>query len=140
MKNYDGVSDPVLPPGTWIVWQVPPATNFQELPWKSTVDVPWQVVPGPAAQSFCPFSATPKHFSLCAATAASPSAFVSGAANEIDESAAVMAPARRAAVTVDFVDMCYPRVLSVAFASTRAWGVSIPQGILLHPRQQISVS
>src|SRR5271156_674409 len=108
MKNYDGVSDPVLPPGTWIVWQVPPATNFQEFPWKSTVDVPWQVVPGPAAQSFCPFSATPKHFSLCAATAASPSAFVNGAANEIDESAAVMAPARIAAVTVDFVDMCYP--------------------------------
>src|ERR1700678_3115347 len=131
MKHYDGVSDPVLPPGTWIVWQVPPATNFQELPWKSTVDVPWQVVPGPAAQSFCPFSATPKHFSLCAATAASPSAFVSGAANEIDERAAVMAPARRAAVTVDFVDMCYPRVLSVALASTRM-GYFDPQGILLH--------
>ena len=39
-------------------------TNFHELPWKSTVEVPWQVVPGPAAQSFWPFSATPKHFSL----------------------------------------------------------------------------
>jgi 3-oxoacyl-[acyl-carrier protein] reductase len=34
--------------------QVPPRTNFQALPWKSTVEVPWQVVPGSAAQSFCP--------------------------------------------------------------------------------------
>ena len=50
--------------------QVPPCTNFQALPWKSTVEVPWQVVPGPAAQSFWPFSATPKHFSFLAATAA----------------------------------------------------------------------
>jgi hypothetical protein len=47
------------PPGTWIVVQVPPCTNFQAFPWKSTVDVPWQVVPGPAAQSFWPFKATP---------------------------------------------------------------------------------
>jgi hypothetical protein len=44
--------------------QVPPWTNFHALPWKSVVEVPWQVVPGPAAQSFWPFSATPKHFSL----------------------------------------------------------------------------
>src|SRR5258706_12487592 len=50
--------------------QVPCCTNFQELPWKATVDVPWHVVPGPGAQSFCDFSATPKHFSLPAATAA----------------------------------------------------------------------
>jgi hypothetical protein len=34
--------------------QVPPRTKFQALPWKSTVEVPWQVVPGPAAQSFWP--------------------------------------------------------------------------------------
>ena len=43
---------PWPPPGTSIDSQVPPCTNFQALPWKSTVEVPWQVVPGPAAQSF----------------------------------------------------------------------------------------
>ena len=69
-----------MPPGTSIFAQEPPATNFQELPWKSTVEVPWQDVPAPAAQSFCPFSATPKHFSLCAAIAAASSPFVKGAA------------------------------------------------------------
>jgi hypothetical protein len=46
--------------------QVPLATSFQALPWKSRVLVPAQVVPGPAAQSFLPLSATPKHFSLSA--------------------------------------------------------------------------
>src|SRR5258708_32377561 len=79
--------------------QVPCCTNFQELPWKSTVDVPWHVVPGPAAQSFCPFSATPKHFCLPAATAALPSPSVSGAAAAIDASAVVTAPARTTALT-----------------------------------------
>jgi hypothetical protein len=48
---------------------VPLATYFQELPWKSTVEVPAQVVPAPAAQSLPPFRATPKHFSLSAAIA-----------------------------------------------------------------------
>ena len=38
------------------------------------------MVPGPAAQSFWPFSETPKHFSLPAAVAAFASASVSGAA------------------------------------------------------------
>ena len=41
----------------WV--QVPAGTNFHALPWKSMVDVPWQLVPGPAAQSFMPFSETP---------------------------------------------------------------------------------
>ncbi len=50
-------------------WQddVRAGAALHELPglvWKSTVDVPWQVVPGPAAQSFWPLRATPKHFSL----------------------------------------------------------------------------
>ena len=64
---YIAVSEPCLPFGTSIEAQVPPWTNFHELAWKSTVEVPWQVVPGPAAQSFWPLSATPKHFSLWAA-------------------------------------------------------------------------
>jgi len=75
-----GFSEPFLPPGSSMLVQVPPWTNFHALPWKSTVEVPWQVVPGPAAQSFWPFSATPKHFSFLAATAASASALVRGPA------------------------------------------------------------
>jgi hypothetical protein len=47
----------------------PLATYFHELPWKSTFDVPAHVVPAPAAQSFWPASATPKHFSFSAAAA-----------------------------------------------------------------------
>src|SRR6266436_7091712 len=66
-----GLSEPCPPFGNWMLVQVPPWTNFHALPWKSVVEVPWQVVPGPAAQSFWPFRATPKHFSLCAAVAAS---------------------------------------------------------------------
>src|SRR5258707_8275547 len=87
--------------------QVPCCANFQELPWKSTVDVPWQVVPAPAAQSFCAFSATPKHFSLPAATAALPSASVSGAAATIDARAVVVAPASTNALTVDLTDIWF---------------------------------
>ena len=34
------VSEPVRPPGTCMLVQVPCCTNFQELPWKSTVEVP----------------------------------------------------------------------------------------------------
>src|SRR5260370_28331149 len=89
-----GFRGPCPPFGSWIDVQVPPRTNFQALPWKSTVEVPWQVVPGPAAQSFWPLRATPKHFSLWAATAAFPSAFVSGPAAAIVTMAAVSAPAR----------------------------------------------
>src|SRR3984957_2934723 len=85
--------------------QVPPWTNFHALPWKSAVEVPWQVVPGPAAQSFWPFSATPKHFSLWAAMAASPSALVSGAAAAMVASAVVTAPARTNELTSFFVDI-----------------------------------
>src|SRR5258708_2888514 len=59
-----GFSEPCPPFGSWMLVQVPPWTNFHALPWKSVVEGPWQVVPGPAAQSFWPFSATPKHFSL----------------------------------------------------------------------------
>jgi hypothetical protein len=58
-KAYEGCSMPWPPLGTWIDSQVPPITNFQALGWKSTVEVPWHVVPGPAAQSFWPLSATP---------------------------------------------------------------------------------
>src|SRR5215813_4107046 len=85
--------------------QVPPCTNFHALPWKSTVEVPWQVVPGPAAQSFWPFSATPKHFSLWAATAASASALVSGPAAAMVASAVLMAPARTNELTTFFADI-----------------------------------
>src|SRR6266446_3716579 len=114
--DYDGsgVSEPCLPPGTAILAQVPPWTNFQELPWKSTVEVPWQVVPGPAAQSFCPFRATPKHFSLCAATAASPSAFVSGAAKAVEAMAAVTALARIAAGILVGTDICLSPVVDLS--------------------------
>src|ERR1700737_5672179 len=82
-----------------------PWTNFHALPWKSAFEVPWQVVPGPAAQSFWPFSATPKHFSLWAATAASPSALVSGAAEAMVASAVVTAPARIRELTRFFADI-----------------------------------
>src|SRR6516164_10325104 len=84
---------------------VPVCTNFQALPWKSTVEVPWQVVPGPAAQSFCPLRAMPKHFSFFAATAASTSAFVSGPAAAIVASAVVTALARTSELTTFFADM-----------------------------------
>src|SRR5580692_9858436 len=100
-----GLSEPCLPPGTSMLAQVPPCTNFHELPWKSVVDVPWQVVPGPAAQSFWPFSATPKHFSLWAATAASASAFVKGAAAAMVASAVVTAPARTNELTIFLADI-----------------------------------
>src|ERR1700722_19115877 len=85
--------------------QVPPWTNFQALPWKSVVEVPWQVVPGPAAQSFWPFSATPKHFSFLAATAASASALVRGAAAARVASAVERAPARASDVTTCLADI-----------------------------------
>jgi hypothetical protein len=32
LSAYDAVSEPVLPPGTWMEVQVPCWTNFQELP------------------------------------------------------------------------------------------------------------
>src|SRR5258708_12990625 len=85
--------------------QVRCCTKFQELPWKSTVDVPWTVVRGTAAQLFCPFSATPKHFCLPGATAALPSALVSGAAAAIDAGAVATAPASTNALTVDLADI-----------------------------------
>src|SRR5690349_7217790 len=91
---HTGLSEPVLPFGSWIEVQVPPCTNFHALPWKSVVEVPWQVVPGPAAQSFWPFRATPKHFSFLAATAASASALVKGPAAAMVASAVLTAPAR----------------------------------------------
>ena len=43
-----------LPLGVMMVVQVPAGTFFQALPWKSILEVPAQVVPGPAAQSFWP--------------------------------------------------------------------------------------
>jgi hypothetical protein len=57
------------------------------------------------AMGICPFSATPKHFCLPAATAALPSASVSGAAAAIDASAVVTAPASTNALTVDLADI-----------------------------------
>ena len=80
---------PVGEVGDAIFSQVPLGTYFQALPWWSFFAVPAQVVPGPAAQSFLPCIATPKHFSLsisCAAagavavTSATPSARASAAA------------------------------------------------------------
>src|ERR1700751_1665792 len=100
-----GFSEPDLPFGNSMLAQVPPCTNFHALPWKSAVEVPWQVVPGPAAQSFWPFRATPKHFSLWAATAASVSAFVSGAALASVASAVETAPARTSELTRFLVDI-----------------------------------
>src|SRR6516225_1931590 len=104
------VREPCLPFGSSIEVQVPPWTNFQELPWKSTVEVPWQVVPGPAAQSFWPLRATPKHFSLWAATAASTSPLVSGAAETRLASALERALARTSEVTVVLADMDFLRI------------------------------
>src|SRR5215470_11022072 len=78
------------------------------------VEVPWQVVPGPAAQSFCPFSATPKHFSFLAAVAASTSALVSGPADAKVAKAVETAPARTSELTTFFADMIHP--LEVGFA------------------------
>src|SRR5262249_31837686 len=100
-----GFSEPVLPFGSWMVEQVPPCTNFQALPWKSAVDVPWQVVPGPAAQSFWPFKATPKHFSFFAAMAASASAWVRGPAAATVASAVETAPASMRELIVVFIDL-----------------------------------
>ena len=57
--DQTGFSEPIFPFGSVMLAQVPPCTNFHALPWKSVVEVPWHVVPGPAAQSFWPFSDTP---------------------------------------------------------------------------------
>lgn len=48
-----------MPAGVRMVVQVPLATSFQALPCQSRVEVPEQVVPGPAAQSFWPARETP---------------------------------------------------------------------------------
>jgi hypothetical protein len=50
---------PVGEVGEAVFSQLPFGTYFQALPWWSTLEVPAQVVPGPAAQSFLPFMATP---------------------------------------------------------------------------------
>src|SRR5215831_15680750 len=112
--DQTGLSEPILPFGSVMLAQVPPWTNFHALPWKSEVEVPWHVVPGPAAQSFWPFRATPKHFSFLAATAASTSAFVSGAALAIVASAVVTAPARTNELTVNFADIVSPFDVGIA--------------------------
>ena len=52
--------------------QVPLGTSFQAFAWWSLAELPAQVVPAPAAQSFCPFKATPKHFSVLASLACTP--------------------------------------------------------------------
>jgi len=48
-----------MPVGVFLLGQVPAGTYFQALPWGSILDVPAQLVPGPAAQSFLPASETP---------------------------------------------------------------------------------
>jgi hypothetical protein len=48
-----------MPVGVFIVMQLPLATYFQALPWKSVFEVPAHEVPAPAAQSFLPASETP---------------------------------------------------------------------------------
>src|SRR5215475_835813 len=104
--------------------QVPPWTNFHALPWKSLVEVPWHVVPGPAAQSFWPFSATPKHFSFLAAIAASASALVSGAATAKVASAVETALARTSELTTFFADMID--------GSSRGWHRQVRRGTSFH--------
>jgi len=52
------------PAGVTMNSQVPLGAYVHALPWKSDVEVPWQLVPGPAAQSFSAASAIPKHLSL----------------------------------------------------------------------------
>src|SRR5262249_56810188 len=64
--------------------------------------------------SFWPFRATPKPFSFWAATAASTSAFVSGAALAIVASAVVTAPARTNELTVNFADIVSPFDVGIA--------------------------
>jgi hypothetical protein len=39
-QDQMGLKEPCFPPGTSMLVQVPPRTNFQEFPWKSIVDVP----------------------------------------------------------------------------------------------------
>ena len=55
----------VLPALAWrlppILAQPPASTYFQALPWKSTFEVPAQVVPGPAADRYCG-AMRPGHF------------------------------------------------------------------------------
>ena len=58
-----GVSEP-WPFGVSMLVQVPCATRIQASPWKSFFAVPAHEVPGPAAHSFWPALATPKHFSV----------------------------------------------------------------------------
>ena len=42
LQDFIGMSIPCWPPGTTMLVQVPPWTNFHALPWKSIVDVPWR--------------------------------------------------------------------------------------------------
>jgi hypothetical protein len=58
LDTYMALSVP-MPLGVFMVVQVPASTYFQALAWKSVLEVPAQVVPGPAAQSFLPAMATP---------------------------------------------------------------------------------
>ena len=63
-SRSNAVSDPMrsVPSsavGTAIFLQLPAGTRDHVFPWQSTVDVPTQVVPGPAAWPFSPAGATP---------------------------------------------------------------------------------
>jgi hypothetical protein len=74
-------------------------TSFQALAWWSVLDEPAQVVPAPAAQSFWPLRATPKHFSVLASLACTPAAMLK-AAPKAKAKAALPAALRAKAVEV----------------------------------------
>src|SRR5262249_36205749 len=101
--SYDfAVSEP-FPLGVGICAQVPLATYFQALPWKSTVEVPAQVVPAPAAQSLSPLGAMPQHLSMSARAGLGPAN--AGAATITR--AAANEPASVTAVIGDFTFMTF---------------------------------
>src|SRR5271166_6300712 len=100
--DHIAVKEPCLPFGVTIEVQVPPWTNFHELP----------------------LSATPKHFSLWAAVAASTSALVNGPAEARLARALERALARTSEVTAVLADMDFLRIAgwpSVGAAGLR-WG------------------
>ena len=63
MLRFKAVFD-AGPAGVTMCSHVPLGAYVHALPWKSAVEVPWQLVPGPAAQSFSAARAIPKHLSL----------------------------------------------------------------------------
>src|SRR3990167_172771 len=95
--------------------------------------MPWQVVPGPAAQSFWPLSATPKHFSLPASIAILTCSAVSGAAEASVAMAVANAPARAAELTIDFADISDISLLVTAPFECAIGSSDRRDGLLLRP-------